>query len=53
MASILEYLAAVLAVVLMATMGVFTVNYAHEVIKAALEFFNYLGNAQNWRPVIL
>ncbi len=53
MASLLEYMAAVLAIALMVTMGVFSVNYTHQIIKTMLQFFNYLGDAQNWRPVIL
>lgn len=53
MASLLEYLAAVLAVVLMATLAVFTVQYSHQIIKDIMQFFNYFGNTQNWRPIIL
>jgi hypothetical protein len=53
MASVLEYMAAVLAIVLMATFTVFGVNYSHQIVKTVLEFFNYFGDVQNWRPVIL
>lgn len=53
MASLLEYLAAILAAVLVATLAVFSAEYSHQIIKGLLEFFSYFGDAKNWRPIIL
>lgn len=53
MAAILEYLAAILAVVLMVTLAAFLAQYSHQIIKDLLDFFNYFGRVQGWRPIIL